>query len=154
MPAWQSAGGRWGLGSDSHATVSAAEELMVLEYSQRLQTGQRNVLATAGQPDTATAMLLAAVAGGAQAAGRPVAGLAVGQQADFVMLDARHLALDGLNGPDALSAHVFASHRTSAVQAVWVGGEQRISAGRHGLHGAAAQAFVAARRQILNPASD
>ena len=154
MPAWQSAGGRWGLGSDSHATVSAAEELMVLEYSQRLQTGQRNVLATAGQPDTATAMLLAAVAGGAQAAGRPVAGLAVGQQADFVTLDARHLALDGLNGPDALSAHVFASHRTSAVQAVWVGGEQRISAGRHGLHGAAAQAFVAARRQILNPASD
>ena len=154
MPAWQSAGGRWGLGSDSHATVSAAEELMVLEYSQRLQTGQRNVLATAGQPDTATAMLLAAVAGGAQAAGRPVAGLAVGQQADFVMLDARHLALDGLNGPDALSAHVFASHRTSAVQAVWVGGEQRISAGRHRLHGAAAQAFVAARRQILNPTTD
>jgi formimidoylglutamate deiminase len=154
MPAWQSAGGRWGLGSDSHATVSAAEELMVLEYSQRLQTRQRNVLATAGQPDTATAMLLAAVAGGAQAAGRPVAGLAVGQQADFVMLDARHLALDGLNGPDALSAHVFASHRTSAVQAVWVGGEQRISAGRHGLHGAAAQAFVAARRQILNPTTD
>ena len=154
MPAWQQAGGRWGLGSDSHATVSAAEELMVLEYSQRLQTGQRNVLATAGQPDTATAMLLAAVAGGAQAAGRPVAGLAVGQQADFVMLDARHLALDGLNGPDALSAHVFASHRTSAVQAVWVGGEQRISAGRHRLHGAAAQAFVAARRQILNPTTD
>ena len=154
MPAWQQAGGRWGLGSDSHATVNAAEELMLLEYSQRLQTRQRNVLATAQQPDTATAMLLAAVTGGAQAAGRPVAGLAVGQQADFVTLDARHLALDGLNGPDALSAHVFASHRTSAVQAVWVGGEQRISAGRHGLHGAAAQAFVAARRQILNPASD
>ena len=82
------------------------------------------------------------------------AGLAVGQQADFVTLDARHLALDGLNGPDALSAHVFASHRTSAVQAVWVGGEQRISAGRHRLHGAAAQAFVAARRQILNPTTD
>ena len=154
MPAWQQAGGQWGLGSDSHATVNAAGGLMLLEYSQRLQTRQRNVLATAGQPDTATAMLLAAVAGGAQAAGRPVAGLAVGQQADFVMLDARHLALDGLNGPDALSAHVFASHRTSAVQAVWVVGEHRMSAGRHGLHGAAAQAFVAARRQILNPASD
>ena len=154
MPAWQQAGGRWGLGSDSHATVNAAEELMLLEYRQRLQTRQRNVLATAQQPDTATAMLLAAVTGGAQAAGRPVAGLAVGQQADFVTLDARHLALDGLNGPDALSAHVFASHRTSAVQAVWVGGEQRISAGRHGLHGAAAQAFVAARRQILNPTTD
>ncbi len=154
MPAWLSAGGRWGLGSDSHATVNAAEELMLLEYSQRLQTRQRNVLATAQQPDTATAMTLAAVAGGAQASGRPVGGLSVGQQADFVTLDPRHLALDGLDGPDALSAHVFASHRTSAVRAVWVGGQQRISAGRHGLHGSAAQAFVAARRQILNQTPD
>jgi len=154
MPAWLSAGGRWGLGSDSHATVNAAEELMLLEYSQRLQTRQRNVLATAQQPDTATAMTLAAVAGGAQASGRPVGGLSVGQQADFVTLDPRHLALDGLDGPDALSAHVFASHRTSAVQAVWVCGQQRISAGRHGLHGSAAQAFVAARRQILNQTAD
>ena len=70
MPAWRSAGGRWGLGSDSHATVNAAEELMLLEYSQRLQTRQRNVLATAQQRQTATAMTLAAVAGGAQASGR------------------------------------------------------------------------------------
>ncbi len=104
---------------------------MLLEYSQRLQTRQRNVLATAQQRHTATAMTLAAVAGGAQASGRRVAGLAVGQQADFVALDARHLALAGLSGPDRLSAHVFASHRTSAVQAVWVAGRQRVTTGRH-----------------------
>ena len=42
--------------ANSHACVNAAEELLMLEYSQRLQTGQRNVLATAGQPDTATTM--------------------------------------------------------------------------------------------------
>jgi formimidoylglutamate deiminase len=154
MPAWQAAGGRWGLGSDSHATVNAAEELMLLEYSQRLHTRQRNVLATAQQRHTAAAMTLAAVAGGAQASGRPIAGLAVGQQADFVALDARHLALAGLGGPDQLSAHVFASHRSSALQAVWVAGRQAVSDGRHRLHGPAAQAFVAARGQLLNPAID
>ena len=153
MPAWRSAGGRWGLGSDSHATVNAAEELMLLEYSQRLQTRQRNVLATAQQHQVATAMTLAAVAGGAQASGRAVAGLAVGQQADFVALDARHLALAGLSGPDRLSAHVFASHRTSAVQAVWVAGRQGVTTGQHRLHAAAAQAFIAARSQILNEAA-
>jgi formimidoylglutamate deiminase len=154
MPAWQSAGGRWGLGSDSHATVNAAEELMLLEYSQRLQTRQRNVLATAQQRHTATAMTLSAVAGGAQASGRRVAGLAVGQQADLVALDARHMALAGLSGPDMLSSHVFASHRTSAVQAVWVAGHQQVNAGRHSLHTPAAQAFVAARSQLLNEAID
>ena len=153
MPAWLSANGRWGLGSDSHATVSAAEELMLLEYSQRLQTRQRNVLATAQQRHTAAAMTLAAVAGGAQASGRRVAGLAVGQQADWLVLDARHIALAGLSAADRLSAHVFASHRTSAVQAVWVAGRQQVTAGRHRQHEPAAHAFVAARK-LLDEAAE
>ncbi len=55
---------------------------------------------------------LAALHGGAQAAGRAVCGLAPGQQADFVVLDAAHTRTAGLDAPDMLSAHVFASHRT------------------------------------------
>jgi formimidoylglutamate deiminase len=148
--AWRAAGGRWGVGSDSHACVNAAEELLMLEYSQRLATRQRNVGADAGEPSVATAMTLAAVRGGAQASGRPVAGLQAGQQADFVVLDAEHPALQGLPAVDMLSAHVFASHRTSAIDAVWVAGRPRASAGRHPLHDSAAAAFVAARAQLLN----
>ncbi|MBS0454661.1 MAG: formimidoylglutamate deiminase [Proteobacteria bacterium] len=146
---WRGHGGAWGVGSDSHATVNAAEELLMLEYSQRFASRQRNVGATAAQPHVATALTLAAVQGGAQAAARPVAGLAVGQRADFVVLDAQHLALQGLSAPDMLSAHVFASHRTSAIDAAWVGGRERVSAGRHALHDDAAQGFVAARSQLL-----
>ena len=146
---WRSHGGAWGVGSDSHATVNAAEELLMLEYSQRLATRQRNVGATAEQPHVATSLTLAAVQGGAQASGRASSGLAAGQQADFVVLDAQHLALQGLRAPDMLSAHVFASHRTSATDAVWVGGHERVRAGRHALHDDAAQAFVAARTQLL-----
>ncbi len=153
LPAWLADGGRWGLGSDSHACVNAAEELMLLEYGQRLQLRQRNVLATAQQPQVATAMLLQATAGGAQATGRAVAGLAVGQQADFAVLDVQHLALAGLSAPEMLSAHVFASHRSSALESVWVAGQQRVAAGRHALHAAAAQAFVEARRRIISESS-
>ncbi|MDB5732711.1 MAG: formiminoglutamate deiminase, partial [Variovorax sp.] len=40
---WRGHGGAWGIGSDSHACVNAAEELMLLEYGQRLATRQRNV---------------------------------------------------------------------------------------------------------------
>jgi formimidoylglutamate deiminase len=147
--AWRHHGGAWGLGSDSHATVNAAEELLMLEYSQRLGKRQRNVGASAAQPHVATALTLEAVRGGAQAAGRPVGGLAVGQQADFVVLDAAHLALQGLAAPDMLSSHVFASHRTSAIDAVWVSGQPRVAAGRHALHDEAAAAFVAARGELL-----
>ena len=148
VPRWQTHGGAWGIGSDSHACVNAAEELMLLEYGQRLQFRQRNVLASAAHAQVATATLLQAVAGGAQASGRPANGLAAGQRADFCILDAQHLALAGLSAPDMLSAHVFASHRTSALDTVWVGGQQRTQQGRHPLHGVAAAAFIVARSQL------
>ena len=45
LPAWRAAGGAWGIGSDSHVCVNAAEELMLLEYGQRLATRTRNVAA-------------------------------------------------------------------------------------------------------------
>jgi formimidoylglutamate deiminase len=147
---WLQGDGRWGVGSDSHACVNAAQELMLLEYSQRLATRQRNVLATADQPSVATAMTRAAVAGGAQASARPVAGLAIGQQADMVALDAQHLLLRDLPSPEAmLSAHVFASHRQSALMQVWVGGRLKVQSGRHALHDSALSGGVAARQQLL-----
>jgi formimidoylglutamate deiminase len=149
MPRWLQHGGAWGVGSDSHATVNAAEELMLLEYGQRLQRRQRNVLASSAQPQVATAMTLRAVQGGAQASGRPVGGLAVGQQADLVELDAGHLALAGLSAPDMLSAHVFASHRTSAIQRVWVGGCEKKLALALDSKAQAAMNFVMARTQLL-----
>ena len=147
---WLQGGGRWGVGSDSHSCVNAAEELMLLEYSQRLATRQRNVLASTEQPSVATAMTLAAVAGGAQASARPVSGLAVGQQADMVALDAPHSLLRDLPSPEAmLSAHVFASHRQSALQQVWVAGRVQVQSGRHILHDTALNGLVAARQQLL-----
>ncbi|MEP6723706.1 MAG: formimidoylglutamate deiminase [Variovorax sp.] len=149
LGAWRAAGGAWGIGSDSHICVNAAEELLMLEYSQRLATRQRNVAADAAQPQVAAAMTLAAVKGGAQAAGRRIAGLAAGQQADFTVLDAMHPALAGLPATDMLSSHVFASHRTSAIDAVWVAGQPRVQAGRHLLHDSATAGFVAARSQLL-----
>jgi formimidoylglutamate deiminase len=48
-----------------------------------------------------------------------------------------------------LSAHVFASHRQSALDAVWVGGQPRVQAGRHALHDSALSDLAAARQQLL-----
>ena len=155
MPLWLQHGGRWGVGSDSHACVNAAEELLMLEYGQRLSRRQRNVLASSSQPEVATAMTLQAVQGGAQASGRwgsgAAAGIAVGQSADWVVLDAQHVALRGLPAPAMLSAHVFASHRTSAIDRVWVGGACRVAQGCHALHDPAASAFAAARASTIAP---
>lgn len=150
MRPWRAAAGRWGIGSDSHICVNAAQELQMLEYSQRLSTRHRNVLVNAQQAHVATAMTLEALAGGAQACARPVAGLAVGQQADMLTLNPVHPTLEGLPSPQAmLSAHVFASHRQSALDQVWVAGRLQVEQGQHRLGASPKAAFVAARRQLL-----
>ena len=148
-PRWVGAGGAWGIGSDSHICVNAAEELMQLEYSQRLATRQRNLLAMPGQTEVATALMLAAVAGGARASGRALAGLAPGQRADLVLLDPAHPALAGLDAPRMLAGHVFASSRSSAISEVRVGGQRRVVAGRHRLHDTALAGLARTRARLL-----
>lgn len=147
---WRANGGHWGIGSDSHACVNAAEEFLQFEYSQRLASGQRNVLASASQPSVASSMTLEAVAGGAQASGRAVAGLAVGQRFDAVALNAQDPLLQELPTPELmLSAHIFASHRRSAIDGVWVGGHERVHRGSHPLAEESTRGFIAARRTLL-----
>lgn len=142
--AWR---GAWGIGSDSHAGVDAAEELRLLEYTQRLAQRQRNVMADALHPGVAESMWLAAVAGGARASGRALGGLAAGQQADFIVLGDE--LLEDLSAAQQLATHVFASHRRAGVREVWVGGTRRVQNGRHADADAAAARFVAARRRLL-----
>ena len=146
---WAEARGQWGIGSDSHASVGAAEELRLLEYTQRLTRQQRNVLASARQAQVADQLWLAGASGGACASGRPVGAIEVGAQADFVVLDVSK-ALGGLSPAQVLANHVFASHGRNSVRDVWVGGQQRITCGRHALEGPACERFVAARSQLLH----
>jgi formimidoylglutamate deiminase len=141
-------GAAWGIGSDSHASLCAVEELRLLEYTQRLAQRQRNVLASPLHEEVADALWLGAVAGGARASGRAIAGLIEGQKADFVVLRADH-ALAGLSAPQTLASHVFASHGGKAVRDVWVAGVCRVSDGHHEYEGAACEAFVKAREQLL-----
>ena len=146
--AYVAAGGAWGIGSDSHSGVDGAEELRLLEYTQRLTHERRNVLASPAHRQVADHLWLAAAHGGARASGRAIAGLAVGQQADFVVLDTRG-ALAGLAPEQALASHVFSSHRRNTVREVWVAGRPRIQDGEHALGRLACERFVAARSALL-----
>ena len=142
------AGGAWGVGSDSHASVSASEELRLLEYTQRLKHERRNVLAAGAPSQVADRLWLGAVSGGAQAAGRRIAGLRIGEQADFVVLDTRD-DLAGLRPDQVLAAHVFAPQGRRGVRDVWVAGRPHVRDGEHALQRLACERFVAARSQLL-----
>lgn len=126
---WQAAGGAWGVGSDSNLRVDAAEELRTLEFSQRLRSGGRNLLAPPGS-NTGRALWEAAARGGAEALAQPVGALAPGRRADLLVLDRDHPLLAGLGGDDQLHSFVFAGDR-SMIRSVWVAGRQRLDRGRH-----------------------
>jgi formimidoylglutamate deiminase len=124
------AGGAWGVGSDSNVSISAGQELRMLEYSQRLVHRSRNVMADPEGGSSGGAMVRAALAGGAQATGTDiVVGLSPGQVADIIAL----AAPDGCSPPledRALDHWIFVA-ADRPVEAVWRRGRQVVRDGRH-----------------------
>ena len=130
-PEFVAHGGRFGIGSDSHISISPIEELRWLEYGQRLTHRQRNLIGGAVEGASIGAGLVrGALAGGAQALGRPIGRLAPGCRADLVVLDPTTPNLIGRRGDQLLDALVFAGN-TNPVADVMVGGRWVVTGGRH-----------------------
>ena len=137
------AGGHWGIGSDSHVSVSPVEELRWLEYGQRLATRRRNIAVSAQQPSTGELLYAQALQGGLRACGQAAA--AAG---DFIVLDDTAPALAGATPADLLDRFVFAGNR-SLVRETHVGGERLVAEGRHRDREAVARRYAQALRALL-----
>ncbi|MFN4201530.1 MAG: formimidoylglutamate deiminase [Tabrizicola sp.] len=142
---WLAAGGALGVGTDSNVRISLAEELRLLEYSQRLGQRARAVMAD----DRSTGRLLweEAARGGAQAAGRGRGVIAVGEWADLLALDRNDLRLEGLSDDRLLDALVFAG-RDGLVSDLWSAGRHIVQGGRHIAREAVAHRFRATMRRL------
>jgi formimidoylglutamate deiminase len=138
------AGGRFGIGSDSHVSQSAVEELRWLEYGQRLQLQRRNVAVSADERNVGDFLWQGALRGGAQAAGRPVGALAPGRRADMIVLDDGHPNMFGLALDEVLGSFVF-SGNDNLVKDVMVGGRWVVRNQQH----VAQQAIAARFKQTL-----
>lgn len=144
-PGWLAAGGAFGVGTDSNVRISLAEELRLLEYSQRLGLKARAVMAD----DRSTGRLLweEATKGGAQAAGRASGAIEVGHWADILALDTGDLRLEGLAGDALLDAFIFAG-RDGLVSNLWSAGRHVVQEGRHIAREATAARFRATMRRL------
>jgi formimidoylglutamate deiminase len=146
-PAFLSAGGHFGIGSDSNILIDPAQELRQLEYAQRLTTRARNVLALAQGRPTGRALFDAALAGGSQALG-VTSGLAADQPADIISLNTADSAFIGRQGDDLLDAWIFAV-RHNAIDCVWRHGDRLVSGGRHHGRDIIEQRFKTVMRKLL-----
>ncbi len=143
LPAYLAAGGRIAIGGDSHIGVDPAEELKVLEYSQRLLHRRRNVAASAAQPHTAARLWTEAARHGAQALGLNAGEIAAGKRADLAVIDTQHVSLAGREGAQALDSYVFVAGK-SAVRDVMAGGRWVVRDRHHALEADAERAYRAA----------
>lgn len=126
---WLQAGGSFAVGSDSNVRISVAEELRLLEYNERLASGRRNVLTSAGMTCGRFLYQHAANAGG-RALGQTVGRLETGFRADLVELDGSHELLAGRSPDAVLDSWIFAGDN-SMLNSVWVAGRRMVANGRH-----------------------
>lgn len=130
-PEFLAEGGNISVGSDSNVSIDWCSELRLLEYGQRLLHQQRNMLADEVQPDVGQYLFSRIIAGGARASGRATAGLAVGQQADFIVLDKDHPLIAELDRSAWLSSLIIREVGGRPFADVFVGGKQVVFDGRH-----------------------
>ncbi|MCA9646717.1 MAG: formimidoylglutamate deiminase, partial [Myxococcales bacterium] len=123
--------GRWGIGSDSQITLDPAQELRLLEYTQRLSLHARNTVLSGDEAGHSGMRLLSeALLGGAQALGSPVGRLLPNCPADLICLDPAHPSLLGRDPETQVDSWIFASNRP-AVARVMVNGQWCVTEGRH-----------------------
>ncbi len=142
------AGGRVAIGSDSNLRTRAADELALLEWTQRLLSRRRNVLAPAG--GHIGAGLWAHTAGhGGLALDQPAGVLAPGYRADFLVLDPSHPLLDGLD-PDAQLDTLVTAGGDGLISEVYVAAKRRVQHGRHADREALLPAWRELRRRLVS----
>jgi len=125
-----SAGGRFGIGTDSNIAVDPSEELRWLHYGQRLLRERRSLELVEPGTSLGTRLWRQALSGGAQALAQATGAIAVGLAADLIVLDENNPALVGRREAAALDSFVFASAK-GAVRDVMVGGRWLVREGRH-----------------------
>ena len=140
LRAFMDAGGRFGIGSDSHVSTSPVEELRWLEYGQRLVTRRRNV--AVGASTSVGESLLSQVLDSAADASAQAA------RDDRVVLDAQAPVLAGATQDDIVDRWLFSGNRP-VVREVDVAGRGVVRDGAHVARDAIAARYAAAMRRLL-----
>jgi formimidoylglutamate deiminase len=141
-------GGRMGIGSDSHVSLSVVEELRWLEYGQRLRDQRRNRLYRSDQPMVGRTLFDAALDGGAQALGQPIGRLEVGRRADWLVLDGNDPYLATASEDGILNRWLFAGGDRQ-VRDVLVNGKWVVREGRHADEEDSNRAFTQVLKDLL-----
>ena len=122
--------GNFAIGSDSHISVNPVEELRWLEYAQRLTKQHRAILASSETVSVGQNLWQKAAMGGAQSTNSNTGSLAVGKQADLLVLDEKQTCLFANSTQHLLDSVIFAS-QNNIIKDVMVNGHWVVQNGSH-----------------------
>jgi formimidoylglutamate deiminase len=122
--------GTFAIGSDSHISVNPIEELRWLEYAQRLIKQQRAILASSEMASVGQNLWQKAATGGAQSTNSNTGELAIGKQADLLVLDEKQTSLFANENNHLLDSVIFASQK-NMIKNVMVNGNWVVQNGEH-----------------------
>ena len=142
-------GGVWGIGSDSHISVSVSEDLRWFEYGQRLHLQRRNRITTAENPFVGDVLYQGALQGGAQALGQRVGRIEVGYRADLLVLNSDDPFIATADDSVRLNRWLFAC-AVNPIQHVMTAGRWVIQDGRHRDDQALTQKFITVLRELTD----
>ena len=133
--------GTFAIGSDSHISVNPVEELRWLEYAQRLIKQQRAILADSKEYSVGKNLWQKAALGGAQSTSSNTGELAVGKQADLLVIDDSELGLFASGDKQRMDSLIFASQQ-NMVKDVMVFGQWQVKNFCHSYEKNSKQAFT------------
>jgi formimidoylglutamate deiminase len=141
--------GTFAIGSDSHISVNPIEELRWLEYAQRLIKQQRAILASNQQASVGQNLWQRAAQGGAQSTNSNTGSIAVGMQADLLVLDGNKTKLFAHDNKHLLDSVIFASQQ-NPVSDVMVNGCWAVRAYSHKDEKVSAERFATVLSRLSN----
>ena len=142
------AGGAWGIGSDSHISVSPVEELRWLEYGQRLATRRRNIATSPQVRSVGETLLGGVLASAAASTGHTTDSVRDGQPGDAFSLSMDSPVMAGADDGNAIDRWMFSGNRP-LVDRVWVGRQCVVEGGRHRAVDDVAQRYRVAMARLL-----
>lgn len=141
-------GGQFGIGSDSHVSLSVVEELLWLECGQRLRDQRRNRLYGPQSKKIVDTIFTGALRGGSQALGQRIGKIEAGLRADWVVLDGKDPCTATAAEESVLNRWIFAGSNRQ-ISDVMVKGKWVIRDGHHAQEQASAEAFADVLKTLL-----
>ncbi len=137
------AGAGLALGTDGHLQVDLLKDVRHLELYLRTQRQPRAALLQ----DPVTALFHAATFTGARSLGATGGALEVGRPADFFTVNLYDPSIAGAD-PETLLANIVFALERRAIRDVWIGARQRVTNGRHPVHGPIVGRFVDLQKRL------